>query len=153
MHEGVTPVGQIAQLAGVSVATVYRWRAWALEALTDDVPGPDPKPVEPASRPVDPSPLAALSSCSMSDRRIRALTLQMHGAGVTDRGIVQIFLLLFDLPNAISLGTVGTFIKEAGRVARTLLITLPAVHLHKVKAVAIDDIYLHGQGTKVTVEP
>ena len=40
MHEGVTPVGQIAQLAGVSVATVYRWRAWALEALTDDVPGP-----------------------------------------------------------------------------------------------------------------
>lgn len=153
LFEGDRPARVIAQLAGVSEATLYRWRTRVLDVLVDDVPGPIAKPEEVSSRPLAASPLPALTSCSLSDRRIRALTLQMHGAGMTDRGIVQHFSLLFGRPNAVSLGSIGRFIKDAGRIARTLLITLPVLHLQKVKAVAIDDIYLHGQGTKVTMEP
>ena len=153
MHEGASPVGRIAQLAGVSEATLYRYRARVLDALVDDVPGPDRKPLESCSCATEASPSSALPACSLSDRKLRAMILQLHGCGMTDRGIVQHFSLLFGSKNAISLGSVGTFIKEAGRVARTVLITLPAAHLHKVKAVAIDDIYLAGQGTKVTMEP
>lgn len=159
LSEHEQSVELIARRAQMSISQLYRYNTRVLDALVDRPRGPaptTPSAVSPTQREHRPCS-TPYENGSLRARPLRALTLQLHGAGATARGIQEHFRLQFKQQNnphkPPSLGAISTFLKQAGRSARTALVVMIAPRLDAIEIAAIDDIYLHGQATKVTLEP
>jgi transposase-like protein len=152
--QGVT-VAAIAHDFGTSVPSLYRWRRRLYAALSDAPPGPSPRAL-PGSLSHHQRALleaASASAATLSLRERRAWILQLHGEGVSVRGIRDLLLRRFGPAESLSVGTIEAFLKQAGRTACSLLVTLVRPVLDRVLTAAGDDIYLHGQAVKVLMEP
>lgn len=114
--------------------------------------GPLPRPSAPFRCPCGPS-LSRLPLPPLSPREQKAWILQLHGEGVSVRGIRDVFLHRFGPLLALSVGSIEAFLQKAERLAMALLNSLVLPVLDRIRTAAGDDIYLHGQGVKVLMEP
>jgi len=149
-------VADIAAHFGSSVPSLYRWRALLFSALSNAPPGPSPRALSGSLSEAQRSLLAHAAACSVSTltlRELRSWILQLHGEGVSVRGIRDVLLCRLGPRNSLSVGAIEAFLKHAGRVACRLLVTLVQPVLDRVVTAAGDDIYLHGQAVKVLMEP
>lgn len=153
--QGVT-VAAIAHDFGTSVPSLYRWRRRLYAALSDAPPGPSPRAFLGSLSQNQRALLEAAASASaatLSLRERRAWILQLHGEGVSVRGIRDVLLRRFGPAESLSVGAIEASLKQAGRIACSLLVTLVRPVLDRVITAAGDDIYLHGQAVKVLMEP
>lgn len=149
-------VAAVASDFDTSVPSLYRWRARLLAALSDAPPGPSPVASTGSFSESQRTLLARAATASASAltlRQLRSWILQLHGEGVSVRGIHDVLGCRLGPQNALSVGTIEAFLKLAGRLACSLLVTLVQPVLGRVVTAAGDDIYLHGQAVKVLMEP
>jgi hypothetical protein len=149
--QGVT-VAAIARDFGTFVLSLYRWHWRPYAALSDAPPGPSAAIRTGSLSDAQHALLAAAASAStatLSLRERRAWILQLHGEGVSVCGIRDVVLHRVGPTEALSVGSIEAFLKQAGRIACSLLVTLVQPVLERVVTVAGDNIYLHGQAVKV----